>query len=139
MIVIPTGSDQLFGDIRRREIFERLREDPDDPDSPRAWGSRMVVAAPLRRPVLANAGRIASRGRLRMFTILSESGNIVVLGPRSRLPSGVPFWLWVNGEKMLAFEQGDDVNVGDIPARRYLVLRPTGGKPLWDPTAGHTR
>ena len=28
LIVIPTSSDQLFGDIRRREMFERLRDDP---------------------------------------------------------------------------------------------------------------
>ena len=43
LIVIPTSSDQLFGDIRRREMFERLR---DDPATGRGWGDRMIVGAP---------------------------------------------------------------------------------------------
>ena len=38
-------------------------------------------------------------------------GDAVVLGPRSRLPPDVPFWLWVEGERMLAVEQRDDVVV----------------------------
>ena len=33
----------------------------------------------------------------------------VTLGPRSRLPEDVPFWLWVEGEQMLAVERRDDV------------------------------
>lgn len=113
-------------------MFERLR---DDPATGRGWGERMVVAAPQRRPVLADAGRVASKGRTALLAPLSGTGSPlgeeVVLGPRSRLPGTAPFWLWVHGEKMLAFEQRDDVAVNGVPARRYLARRPTGAEPLW--------
>ena len=72
VIVIPSNADNLFGDIRRRELFERLR---DDPDSPRGWGDRLIVGAPMRRPVLADAGRIASRGRLVLQQALAANGD----------------------------------------------------------------
>ena len=72
LIVIPTSSDQLFGDIRRREMFERLR---DDPATGRGWGDRMIVGAPVRRPVLGNAGRVASKGRLVLQQPIGPGGG----------------------------------------------------------------
>ncbi len=132
VIVIPSNADNLFGDIRRRELFERLR---DDPDSPRGWGDRLIVGAPMRRPVLADAGRIAGRGRLSLLQALAANGDTVVLGPRSRLPPKAPFWLSVEGERMLAVERNDDVTVDDVPAARYLVRRAGGAEPLWGGTA----
>ena len=131
VIVMPTASDQLFGDVRRREMFERLRHDP---ATGRGWGDRLVVGAPVRRPVLADGGRIASRGRLFLASPLSATGDDVVLAPRSRVAPDVPFWLWVEGERMLAVEQREDLLVDDVPARRYLVSRPTGAEPLWGST-----
>lgn len=130
LIVIPSSSDQLFGDVRRREMFARLR---DDPASGRGWGERMIVGAPLRRPVLANAGRVAAKGRLQLLAPLAGSGGDtqVTLGPRARLPKAVPFWLWIEGEQMLAVEQRDDVAVDALPARNYLVRRCSGAEPLW--------
>jgi phosphatidylserine/phosphatidylglycerophosphate/cardiolipin synthase-like enzyme len=130
LIVIPTASDQLFGDIRRRQIFEVLR---DDPASGRGWGSRMIVGALVRRPILADAGRVASRGRLTLLQALGSTGGDaqVTLGARSRLPGDVPFWLWIEGERMLAVERHDDVVVDGLPARNYLVRRAGGAEPLW--------
>ena len=131
LIVIPTSSDQLFGDIRRREMFERLR---DDPATGRGWGERMIVGAPLRRPVLGDAGRVASKGRLVLQQPLGPVGGDtqVTLGPRARLPGDAPFWLWVEGEQMLAVERRDDVVVDGVPARNYLVRRSSGAEPLWN-------
>jgi phosphatidylserine/phosphatidylglycerophosphate/cardiolipin synthase-like enzyme len=130
LIVMPTSSDQLFGDNRRREMFERLR---DDPATGRGWGDRMIVGAPVRRPVLGDAGRVASKGRLVLQGPLDSGGGEtqVALGPRSRLPSDVPFWMWVEGERILAVERRDDVVVDAVPARNYLVRRSGGAEPLW--------
>ena len=58
-----------------------------------------------------------------------------MLGPRSRLPPDVPFWLWIEGERMLAVERNEDVTVDDVPSRRYLVRRAGGAEPLWGGTA----
>jgi phosphatidylserine/phosphatidylglycerophosphate/cardiolipin synthase-like enzyme len=130
LIVIPSSSDQLFGDVRRREMFSRLR---DDPATGRGWGERMIVGAPLRRPVLANAGRVAAKGRLQLMAPIGGSGGDtqVTLGPRARLPKDVPFWLWIEGEQMLAVEKRDDLAVDGVPARNYLARRCSGAEPLW--------
>lgn len=129
VIVIPSNADNLFGDIRRRELFERLRTD--DPSSLHGWGDRLIVGAPMRRPVLADAGRVASRGRLVLQQALAANGDTVLLGPRSRLPPEVPFWLYVEGDRMLAVERNEDVTADDVPSRRYLVRRAGGAEPLW--------
>jgi phosphatidylserine/phosphatidylglycerophosphate/cardiolipin synthase-like enzyme len=131
LIVIPTESDQIFGDVRRRQLFERLR-DGDDPPSGRGWGERMVVGAPVRRPVLPDAGRVAARYRVFLQAELTESGDKIVLGPRSRLPSDLPFWLWVQGERMLAVAREDEVLLDGVPGQQYLVRRPTSAEPLWE-------
>ena len=131
VIVIPSNADNLFGDIRRRELFERLR---DDPGSTRGWADRLIVGAPMRRPVLADAGRIASRGRLVLQQALAANGDTVVLGPRSRLPPEVPFWISLQGERMLAVERNEDLTVDGVPCRKYLVRRGGGPVPLWGGT-----
>lgn len=130
LIVIPSSSDQLFGDVRRREMFARLREDP---PTGRGWGERMIVGAPLRRPVLAHPGRVAAKGRLQLMAAIDGSGGDtqLTLGPRARLPKDLPFWLWVQGEQMLAVEKRDDLAVDEVPARNYLVRRCSGAEPMW--------
>jgi phosphatidylserine/phosphatidylglycerophosphate/cardiolipin synthase-like enzyme len=136
VIVIPSNADNLFGDIRRRELFERLRDDG-DAGSDRGWGNRLIVGAPMRRPVLADAGRIASRGRLTLQQTLAanpDTGDTVVLGPRSRLPPKVPFWVTIEGERMLAVERNEDLTVDSVPSTRYLVRRAGGAEPLWGGT-----
>ncbi|MGH3239979.1 MAG: hypothetical protein ACRDNL_06340, partial [Spirillospora sp.] len=124
LVVLTGGPDQVVGDIRRRQIFQRLDE---------AWGDRMIVGTVVRRPVLGDAERVAAKGRLILLEPLGESGGdaLVTLGPRSRLPGGVPFWLWVEGERMLAVEDRGDVTAA-VPARRYLVRRSGGSGALWE-------
>lgn len=131
VIVIPSNADNLFGDVRRRDLFARLR---DDPGSSRGWGDRLIVGAPMRSPVLADAGRIATRGRLTLFEALTATGDTVTLGSRARLPPAVPFWLWVEGERMLAVEAHEDLDVNKVPCRRYLARRTGGPEPLWEAT-----
>jgi phosphatidylserine/phosphatidylglycerophosphate/cardiolipin synthase-like enzyme len=138
LVVMPSASDQVFGDIRHKEMFELLRAGR---PGEQGYGERMVVAAPIRRPVLGDAGRAASRGRAILQEALSVAGDQVVLGPRSRLPKvGVfspftPFWLWVEGERMLAVEKRDELLSADgVPSRRFLVRRAGGAAPMWGAT-----
>ncbi len=102
----------------------------------------MIVGALVRRPVLADAGRVASKGRLTLLETIGRSAVICRsrLGPRSRLPEDVPFWLWIEGEQMFAVEKRDDLTIAwqrddgiseEIPARHYVVRRSSGAEPLW--------
>jgi phosphatidylserine/phosphatidylglycerophosphate/cardiolipin synthase-like enzyme len=139
LIVMPSASDQVFGDIRHQQIFDILRAGR--PGEGGGYGDRLLIGAPMRRPVLGDAGRVASRGRAVLQEPLSATGDVVLLGPRARLPEVAalspftPFWLWVHGERMLAVEQRDDVlTPTGIPSRRFLVLRGGGGVPRWGGT-----
>ena len=62
---------------------------------------------------MADAGRVASKGRLVLHEPIGPVGGDlqVTLGPRSRLPEDVPFWLWIEGEQMLAVEKRDDLTI----------------------------
>ncbi len=124
VILSPITSDQVVGNVRRREMFERLRV---------GWGDRMIAGALVRRPVLRDAGRVASNGRLYLRQPLGAAGGDTqaTLGPRSRLPKDLPFWLWVEGERMLAVDKIADVDVDGVPSRTYLVRRSSSSEPLW--------
>jgi phosphatidylserine/phosphatidylglycerophosphate/cardiolipin synthase-like enzyme len=135
LVVMPSASDQVFGDVRHKEMFELLR---DGRPGEEGYGDRMILAAPVRRPLLGDAGRTASLGRLVLQGNLSAVDDQILLGPRSRLPDVsvlspfVPFWLWVEGERMLAVEKRDDVlSDSQIPSRRFLVLRAGGAATRW--------
>ena len=135
VVVMPSASDQVFGDIRHKEMFELLRDGRPGEDG---YGDRMILAAPVRRPLLGDAGRTASLGRLVLQSPLSAVDDQILLGPRARLPETgllspfVPFWLWVEGERMLAVEKRDDVlSDAQIPSRRFLVLRAGGAATRW--------
>ncbi|MFC7359470.1 hypothetical protein [Nocardioides astragali] len=134
VVVMPSSSDQVFGDVRHAEMFELLR----DGRNGDGYGDRMIVAAPVRRPRLGDGGRVASLGRLVLQEDLPATGDQILVGPRSRLPEVsllspfVPFWLWVDGERMLAVEQRDDVlSTSEVPSRRFLLSRATGPTNRW--------
>jgi phosphatidylserine/phosphatidylglycerophosphate/cardiolipin synthase-like enzyme len=139
LIVMPSASDQVFGDIRHQQIFDILRAGR--PGEGGGFGDRLLIGAPVRRPVLGDAGRVASQGRAVLQEALTATGDQVLLGPRARLPEVgalspfTPFWLWVQGERMLAAEQRDDVlSASGVPSRRFLVLRGGGALPRWGGT-----
>ena len=126
LIIVPAETDQPFGDLRRRKIFAAL--------SP-AWDERMLVGSVFRRPTLADPGRIASAGRLRLLDGLDDTQATIVIGPRARVPSQVPYWIWVEGELMLAHTPPTPTTVGDIPAMQLAVLRCTSTAERWGATA----
>ena len=126
LIIVPAETDQPFGDLRRRKIFAALSA---------AWDERMLVGSVFRRPTLADPGRIASAGRLRLLDGLDDTQATIVIGPRARVPSQVPYWIWVEGELMLAHTPPTPTTVGDIPAMQLAVLRCTSTAERWGATA----
>jgi phosphatidylserine/phosphatidylglycerophosphate/cardiolipin synthase-like enzyme len=129
VVVMPSASDQVFGDTRHKEMFELLRAGRPGEEG---YGERLILAAPVRRPLLGDAGRTAGLGRLVLQDNLTATGDQILLGPRSRLPGSVPFWLWVDGERMLAIEKRDDLlSETLVPSRRFLVLRAGGAATRW--------
>ena len=95
LIVIPTASDQVFGDIRRRELFERLARRPGDRarlgrahdrrgarppprsrQTPAAWRARGGSRSrPRSARSAAPSRRRSARGRASRRTCRSGSGS----------------------------------------------------------------
>ena len=119
VVMIPTESDQYFGDRRRRMIADQLGETS-------AWGDRFFIGCPMRRPVLAAADRITGQGRCVLAHDASPSDDFVLLFPPARVPK-MPAWLWIDGELMLA-RRAENTTVDGKPASRVTVVREAAGR-----------
>ena len=123
LILVPSETDQPFGDLRRRHLFNRLEA---------AWGDRVLIGAPLRRPILPNPGRTSSEGRCILMSDITPASGMVVIGPPARVPQTAPFWLWIDGELMLSSGLPRSTTVDGTPAMEVDVQRgPTGANPRW--------
>ena len=95
----------------------------------------MIVGAPVRRPVLADAGRVASKGRLVLQQTIGPAGGDmqVVLGPavaaaRRTCRSGC-------GSRASRCSRSSAATTSlvddDAEPAGYLVRRSSGAEPLW--------
>jgi len=126
LILVPSETDQPFGDQRRRALFNRLKT---------VWGDRILIGTPMRRPILPNPGRLASEGRCILMRAITPLDDTVVIGPQVRVPKTVPFWLWIDGELMLSSGQPRPTPVDGTPSMEVDVLRgPEGTNPRWGAT-----
>jgi phosphatidylserine/phosphatidylglycerophosphate/cardiolipin synthase-like enzyme len=125
LITVPSETDQPFGDLRRRHVFDRLRD---------AWQDRLLIGFPQRRPILARADRFASRGRCFLVGDISATDTMIHVGTPARVITP-PFWLYVDGELMLARDVTSPVEHQGILAARLVVERgAAGGSPRWGAT-----
>ena len=93
LVVVPSETDQPFGDVRRRTLYSKLTA---------RWGDRMLFGAVLRRPVLPNPGQTACEGRCVLLENIGPNHATFTIGPKARIQSAkYPFWLWIDGELML--------------------------------------
>lgn len=125
LILVPAETTQLFGDLRRRHLFELLRA---------AWTDRLLVGVPLRRPFLPHAGRTASVGRCVLSGAIDASESMLRLSPPSRVPGDAPYWLWIDGELMLARQVvplGSDATEIEVQVERGTL----GTDPRWGASA----
>ena len=112
VILLPAQADQPWGEPRRRRLISELRE---------AWGSRMVLGFPQRRPALGQGSLIASVGRTRLLDDIGPGDTRFRLAPAVRVPKG-PFWMWIDGELML-IHHTTRVTVAGESASEVDVLR----------------
>jgi phosphatidylserine/phosphatidylglycerophosphate/cardiolipin synthase-like enzyme len=91
VIVFPFEGDQPWGERRRRRLVSELRG---------AWGSRLLVGFPQRRPSMSAAQNIAAVGRTRLLQDIDATATRFRIGPDARVPK-TPFWMWIGGELML--------------------------------------
>lgn len=114
IVVGPTGGGgQPFGLDRRRYLLSRLTQ---------AWGDRFIAGAPFRRPYLPPASRSASKGRCLLYHDITAGTVELLIGPLVRVPKP-PFWLWIDGEVMLAKTVVAGGTVDGTPVSRVQVLR----------------
>jgi phosphatidylserine/phosphatidylglycerophosphate/cardiolipin synthase-like enzyme len=122
LITVPSETDQPFGDIRRRQVFDRLRD---------AWQDQLLIGCPLRRPKLDRADRFASRGRGFLVGDVSAADPTIHVGPPSRVITA-PFWLFVDGELMLARDVVSPVeHNGTLCARLAVERGASAGSSRW--------
>jgi phosphatidylserine/phosphatidylglycerophosphate/cardiolipin synthase-like enzyme len=126
LILMPSGTDQLFGDLRQQHVLAQLRG---------AWQDRMLAGAILRRPRLRAADRVAAIGRTYLGREALAGDDTVYLDFPARLP-GAPCWLWIDGEMMLA-RSSETLPIDGRPMAQVEVLRGnTAADPKW---RGHRR
>ncbi|HEY0648069.1 phospholipase D-like domain-containing protein [Phenylobacterium sp.] len=125
VILLPSFLEVYFGDRKRGQFFDELAA---------AWGDRLYIGTPLRRPVLASPGRVTSRGRLTLMTEIPDGTSTrIVVGPATRVPEG-RFFLWIEGELMFAVAGALVVGPDGQPAKELEVLRGgMGPEGIWCP------
>jgi hypothetical protein len=120
-------ADIPFGHERRADVSSRLLS---------RWGSRALIGAPMRRPILPSPGGITHEGRCILYAAATVLDEFIKIGPKARLPKSSPFWIWINGELMLALELIDEGELVDgHPVVRVKVIRGNAGvNPRWGAT-----
>ena len=114
VIVLPSFLEIFFGDRRRGAMFERMQL---------AWGQRLLIGTPMRRPVLAPTGRVASTGRFALVADIGATDDTLFAAPLTRVAKP-PFFLWIGGELMYATASTKVTAPGGAgPAAQLTVLR----------------
>jgi phosphatidylserine/phosphatidylglycerophosphate/cardiolipin synthase-like enzyme len=129
---IMTLADIPFAHERRANLTRRLQN---------KWGRRALIGAPMRRPLLPGPGGITHEGRCILYGDITAADSFIKIGPKARLPKALPFWLWINGELMLALELTDeDEMIAGHPVIKLKVIRGSQGvNPRWGAsTRSHT-
>ncbi|HZF52739.1 MAG TPA: hypothetical protein VE093_28985 [Polyangiaceae bacterium] len=88
VITLPAVSEQMFGNERRLQVLDKLRQ---------KWQSRLYAGAPIRRYRVRSPGLLSSAGRCRLAEDMSEGATKISVSPKARLPEP-PFWAFINGE-----------------------------------------
>jgi phosphatidylserine/phosphatidylglycerophosphate/cardiolipin synthase-like enzyme len=125
VITLPTGTDQVFGDIRRNSVFGALAN---------TWHERMHVGVPVRRFLDApkelsdEKDLTEDKGRCKLTADLAQNGVQITLGPKDRVPVP-PFWAFVDNELVRC--DAPAANVTAPPDEMVLSVRRSGLTDPW--------
>jgi phosphatidylserine/phosphatidylglycerophosphate/cardiolipin synthase-like enzyme len=115
VILVPgSTSDQVFGDERRIQIFARLQA---------AWGERVLIGTPVRRPAAAPAARSSSIGRGTLNRAIGAGDSSLEVVPPTRMETSGHYFVWVGGELMYVTGATVGVDSAGKPMVRLDVLR----------------
>jgi phosphatidylserine/phosphatidylglycerophosphate/cardiolipin synthase-like enzyme len=125
ILALSAIDDIPFGEDRRLAMFQRLAQ---------AWGARVLIGSPHRRPVLDPADRTASIGRLTLVGDVAVADTAILVAPPARVPPDARFFFWINGELMFALSRTNVTDGEGLPAARLEVIRGgVGSEPRWCP------
>lgn len=117
VIVLPSVTDQIFGEIARSQIITDLR-------AADAGRGIVQIGYPRRHYTLAENDIRASSGKCILGEDMLSIGGLdptIVLGPKARVPTP-PFWVAVDGELMWVYDESTQAPP-DSTTRRYKVDR----------------
>lgn len=127
ILALSAIDDIPFGEDRRLAMFQRLA-------APEAWGDRVLIGAPHRRPVLDPADRTASIGRMTLVADASVADTQILVAPPTRVPEDARFFCWINGELMFVMRSNNVTDAQGKPAAQLDVIRGgVGSEPRWCP------
>jgi len=127
ILALNAIDDIPYGEDRRLAMFERFA-------APEAWGDRVLIGSPHRRPVLDRAGRTASTGRLTLVDDISADQLQILVAPPARVPEDARFFFWINGEMMFALRSNNVTDAAGNPAAQLDVIRGgSGSEPSFSP------
>jgi phosphatidylserine/phosphatidylglycerophosphate/cardiolipin synthase-like enzyme len=117
IITVPIRTDQLYGPLRRTDIFAALAA---------KWKDRIRVGVPMRR-FLDPAPELASNeGRCRLAKPLKAGEKEIALEPPGRVPDP-PFWAFVDGELIYFESFVADGTSEPSPESKSLNIRRSDG------------
>jgi phosphatidylserine/phosphatidylglycerophosphate/cardiolipin synthase-like enzyme len=111
---------QIFGPIRRTQVFQTLRN---------AWGpDRIKIGALIRRHLNPTPATVVNLGRCVLINDIGSGDLTITVGPRAHVPNP-PFWMFVQNELMQVLSAGPDTGPDTITLN--VARGPAGARATW--------
>ncbi|HEX7681830.1 MAG TPA: phospholipase D-like domain-containing protein [Thermoanaerobaculia bacterium] len=123
-ITVPVRTDQLFGSVRRNDIFAALHA---------TWGDRMHAGVPMRRFLDPSPKLAGNEGRCVLAAPITATDLTAKLGPKARI-ADAPFWAFIENELVYFETQTGDVELTMRRSLNTIATSALGENVTGDPT-----